>query len=112
MKTTRVAVAAGVTPTDVLATIPAHFVRIVEDAAVPSEALVASIRQSNGTFSDEVTYKIGDAITLVNHTILAAPPDFAAVGAVAQAYAKVRTASGNAVTLRMIEHERVPYGNY
>lgn len=111
MKSTVVAIAAGLAPTDVLATIPAHFVRIVENASPRAETLIVNFRQPDGSYSADEIYQPTQDVTHMSHTILAMPPNFVQSVAPAQAYCKIRTASGNGTSIKLQEYERIPFGN-
>lgn len=113
MKTTRVAIASGATPTPVPATIPAKFAKIVEDTAIPSEQLVVTLLQSDHSFASEVTYAPGTPILIQGYSgIIARPVGYSAfnIPASGEPMCKIRTVSGSAITVRVQEFEVPPEG--
>lgn len=114
MKVTRQEVNGGASVVNIVATIPAHFVRIEEDSDIPSKSFVVQIKQPDGSFSDEVTYGPGIPIIIQRVVgIIAMPPGFAAHNqpAVGQPYAKIRTSDASNATVRVVEHEHLPSGD-
>lgn len=113
MKTTRVAVLAGATATEIPCTIPCKFAKIVEDTSIPSESLVVTLKQSDHTYASEVTFAPGIPIRIQGYSgIIGRPAGYSAyqLPATGEALCKIRTASGNAVTVRVQEYENNPQG--
>jgi hypothetical protein len=113
MKVTRVAIAAGSTPTNIPATIPAKFMKVVEDAAVPSETLGVIFKQSDGTFADEVIFQPGVIIRVQGYSgIIGKPPGYVAyqTPVTGDTCLKIRTLSGTGCTVKVTEYENYPLG--
>lgn len=113
MKTTRVSIAGGVTATEIPCTIPCKFAKIVEDSAIPSEMLVVQLKQSDHTYASEVTFGPGVPIRIQGYSgIIAQPAGYSAYlqPATAEPLCKIRTASGNVVSVRVQEFENTPPG--
>lgn len=113
MKTTKVAISAGATPTEIPATIPAKFAKVVEDSAAPVETLLVQMRQPDHSFSVEVIFMPGVPIRLQGYSgIIARPAGYSAylIPASNEAMCKIRTVSGNATNMRVQEYEQEPWG--
>jgi hypothetical protein len=113
MKTTRVSVNGGAAAVEIPCTIPCKFVKIVEDSALPTEQLVVQFKQPDHSYASEVTYSPGTLVVAQGYSgIIARPAGYSASGVPAsnEALCKIRTASGNVITVRGTEYEEVPPG--
>lgn len=113
MKTTLVSINGGATRTPVVATTPAKYVKIKQDGT-PSEDLIATVLQPDGSYSAEITYPAGSVIIIVRSgSILCRPPNYNASGvpATGEAYANIRTGTGATVSVQLVEVENLPLGD-
>lgn len=98
---------AGAGYVSIRATIPAHYVKIYEQA---TRSLALDYTLPNDSFAQVYTTKAGDAIELVGHGrsgILGMSPDYAAVGSpvLGDIYLKLRTTAGAGTDVIVLESE-------
>ncbi len=113
MKVTIVTVAAGATATPIPVSIPAKFMKILQNDIIPEEVLWVQHKQSDGTFATEVVYQPSVPIRIQGYSgVIGRCPNYVANGipSVGDPCCKIRTESGNEVDLKVFEYENNPMG--
>ena len=111
MKTTIVTVTGS--ETEIPATIPAKYVRIKENAAIPLTSFIVNLKQSDHSYAADANYGPGEVIRAFGYSgIIARPPGYSAylLPATGEALMKIRTAGGTTVDVVVEEYENLPLG--
>lgn len=103
------AIAAGATPTTLVASLPAKRVTVEQDGD-SQEELIVNLIQYDGTFTADLGYKPGQVVELWRADgVLGRPPGYSAYlqPATGDPYMKIRTKSGSAINVRLSEFETI-----